>query len=248
MNFKLLIIAIIALPLSIMAQNRTNEFDNVLIKRGLTFKGGTPGANKVLTSDAAGNYTPQTLSAIDPNSLTNLANNVGISWTGQGTKVMTPVLDYAIILTNGAPLGPFAVTNAPNFFTSASLNTFNALTTFNANTTNNMTMITSNQIIRGGIAYIGRAEKTANYTNTINDYYIAWKGTTAGQVTNFLPSGVLNGRTYVIKDAQYSASTTNIVLKPLSTDTIERLPSLFINVNGQARTVTYDGVSNWEVN
>lgn len=194
MNFKLLI-ALIALPLSVMAQNRTNEFDNVLINRGLTFKGGTPGANRVLTSDAVGNYTPQVLPASS---------------------------------------GPFATTNANNFFISSVTNIVNG------------SLSTSNLVLMGGMT-INRKVVSNNYTNLPNDYYIAWIGTTSGQPTNFLATGSANGKVYVIKDSQRSASTTNIIVKPLSTDTIMGTNFYPININGQSITITYDGTSNWEI-
>lgn len=237
MNFKLLI-ALIALPLSVMAQNRTNEFDNVLINRGLTFKGGTPGLNKVLTSDAAGNYTPQTISAIDPTSLTNVTTSAtGFSWTGQGTKVMDLGVNFAIIVTNGGTysLGPYAVTNgANNFFVSSVTNTVNG------------SLSTSNLVLMGGMT-INRKVVSANYTNLPNDYYIAWSGTTSAQPTNFLATGSASGKTYIIKDSQRSSSTTNIIIKPLSTDTIMGTNFYPLNINGQSISITYDGTSNWEI-
>lgn len=112
MNFKILL-ALMVIPLSVMAQNRTNEFDNVFIKRGLTFSGGTPGSGRVLTSDAVGNYTPQVIPASS---------------------------------------GPFATTNAENFFLISSPNTFNAPT------------LTSNLTVRGDYV-LG---STASHSGTFN--------------------------------------------------------------------------------
>lgn len=86
MKLKLLILIMI-LPFTLMAA-QTNVSDNVLIRNNFQFTGGVVGSGKVLTSDAVGYWTPQSL--------------------------MT--------------LGAFAVTNAPNFFTTSSLNTFNAPT------------------------------------------------------------------------------------------------------------------------
>lgn len=88
MNFKILV-ALIVLPLSVIAQNRTNEFDNVLINRGLTFKGGTPGSSKVLTSDSVGNYTPQNI------------NDLITTNTGTITALQYGVVADAVKLTRG---------------------------------------------------------------------------------------------------------------------------------------------------
>ena len=252
MNFKLLL-ALSLIPFVALAQNRTNEFDNVLINRGITFKGGTPGANKVLTSDAAGNYTPQTITSLNGTIVTNVAlvSTPFIVMSGQGTPVLT-ITGVGTVVTNGASptfvnLTTSGLVQNSGVVTNSSQTVMNGQVTVNAFQTNNMTLTTSNIIMRGGMVF-ARTTKSANYTNTINDYYIAWTGTTAATVTNFLPTGVLNGRTYVIKDSQRSASTTNIIIKPLGSDTILGTSSFPININGQSVTITYDGVSNWEPN
>lgn len=377
MNFKILV-ALIVLPLSVMAQNRTNEFDNVLINRGMTFKGGTPGVNKFLMSDAAGNYTPQTITAAGlpsnivtnngPNTftsasfntfngpslfvgaITNTSNNSiigstsglqinyntgkstwlgvnsfefdarrirdssdritvdaenttlrypatsstalqwangtwqgsnnipfsinintgtinGGTWSNTGTAffiasnlnmnttsriagmlntdILTNITSSTLTVTGqgthtinvegSAGTGASALTNVSNFFISSSTNVYNG------------GIITSNLTMTGGMT-VNRKVVTVNYTNTANDYYIAWLGTTSAQPTNFLATGFGNGKTYLIKDAQRSASTTNIIIKPLSSDTIMGASSYFININGQSITITYDGTSNWEIN
>lgn len=88
-----LILVILFLPFLAMAV-QTNVFDNVLIRNNFQFTGGTPGANKVLTSDASGKYTPQSL---------------------------------------GAGFGPFAVTNASNWYINSSTNFFGTKTAFGTN-------------------------------------------------------------------------------------------------------------------
>lgn len=365
MKFKLIILSLM-LPLS--AMGATNAFDNVLIKNNFVFTGGTPGAGKILTSDASGNYLPQTPTYGDVFAASNnvftgfnrfnnttlfvgaITNTSGASvigdsgslvinfatgkstWLGQNafefdarrirdssnritvdaenttlrypatsstsiqwvnatlhnsngvatvnyhnrflfgtwsntgpaffvatnidmnsfsriagmlnTEIITNITSASLTVTGqgthtinveGGASGAFAVTNANNFFTSASANTFNGTQTF------------SNTIYRGGMV-LNRKAVANNYTNTSEDYYLSYMNVTSGQPTNFLNTGFPNGQTFIIKDGARAASTTNIILKPLSTDTIMGVPSYFININGQSITVTYDGTSNWEIN
>lgn len=184
--------------------------------------------------------------------LTNIANNVGISWAGQGTPVMTPSLNYSIIVTNGsaASLSSLSVSGVTTL-TGATTNVGAVVqvdsVTQNGSVTNNGLLAVSN-VVYLGTHTVKRRQVSANTTNN-QDYYIAWKGTTAAQVTNFLSTNnVPAGRMLIIKDAQRAASLTNIILFPMNGTTIGMTNSMPINVNGQSITIIYDGTSNWELN
>lgn len=237
-----------------------NFLTNVANASGISFSGLgtstlTPALNFSIIVTNNGSYSFGTVNGKTPATLVTNISSSTLTVTGQGTSTLN--------VEGGS--GAAALTNAANYFTTSSPNTFNSWSLFsgsvtNASTvinngvvtvnqfqTNNMTLITSNIIMRGGMVF-ARSEKTVNYTNTINDYMISWKGTTVAAPTNFLATGLLNGRTYVIKDAQRSAATTNIVVKPLSSDTIGGATSYTLRLNGESITITYDGVSNWEIN
>lgn len=115
---------IMLLPFAAMAAN-TNVMDRVLIRSIFQFTGGTPSAGAVLTSDAAGFYTPQSLQS----------------------------------------LGGFAYTNQNNFFTTASINTFNAST------------FTSNLFVRGQL--------NINTNSTYNPFYSVVSHPLPGQTLNY---------------------------------------------------------------
>lgn len=87
MKLKLLLF-ILLLPLSLFAAN-TNVFDRVLIRSDFQFTGGTPGAGKVLTADAAGNtswVTPGSGSLlIGQTSLSLTETWLGTTWANLGT-------------------------------------------------------------------------------------------------------------------------------------------------------------------
>ena len=102
--------------------------------------------------------------------------------------------------------------------------------------------------IQGG-QIVNRVTKSVNYTNTVNDYMISWAGTTSAQPTNFFLAAPANGTTFIAKDGQRSASTTNIVIFPLGADTINGTTSMRLLQNGQSLTFTYNSTTgNWEPN
>lgn len=94
-----------------------------------------------------------------------------------------------------------------------------------------------------------RVQTGTNYNIRQTDFYIAVKGTTATVQTNFLPALgglVADGTMFRIKDAQQSATTTNIVIMPAGSDKIDNASSLTFSVSGSSKLFIYDGVSNWE--
>lgn len=112
MKYKLLLFLFL-LPFIANAAN-TNVFDRVLIRSTFQFSGGTPGLNKVLTSDAAGFYTPQSISALEATLVTNIVSSVpAISITGQGGHTIT-LNQVGTIITNGAS-PTFITLNATTF-------------------------------------------------------------------------------------------------------------------------------------
>lgn len=99
MKYKLLLL--ILMPFSLMAA-RTNSFDSVQINNSLLFLGGTPGVNKVLTSDATGFYTPQSLVALEATMVTNITTTAPfLSISGQGTHTLA-IAPVGTVITNGA--------------------------------------------------------------------------------------------------------------------------------------------------
>lgn len=117
-----------------------------------------------------------------------------------------------------------------------------------ANFTTNTITLSQPTFINSGLR-VKRVQTGTNYTLRATDYYIAVKGTTATVVTNFLPAAggnVGSGTSFIIKDAQQSAATTNIVIMPSGGDTIDNAASQTIIVNGDAQLLIFDGVSNWE--
>ena len=178
---------------------------------------------------------------------TAFGQNVIQGDAGRGTSVSRGRLG---VITNNVPINTYLqLTSTGVYFNplnvnvhTASNNTFQAGTSqiFNGSTT------TSNLTIRGSV-FLNRVTKTVNYTNSDSDVYIVWKGTTSAQPTNFLATGSAAGRFLIIKDGQRSALTTNIIVKPLGSDTIDGASSYHINNNGDSITIIYDGTSNWEI-
>lgn len=300
MKLKLLI-AVLLIPFSAFGV-QTNVFDNVLIRNNFQFTGGTPGLNKVLTSDATGKYTPQSLIALDATIITNATSSGGtvtitgqgthilnlesvfpsfgitninssipsanITWTGQGTRIFTPVVSYM-----GA--GGFVTNNSsPTFGTVNGLLPANIVTNITDGTTGLLTFTgrgtriyvptinssSTGVVTNGSSASVSQLKITGglfnkfvttgtNYTSSITDFMVQYRGTTATQVTNFLPAistTITNGFTLVIKDGQRSAGTTNIVIFPNGTDTISQSTNLYINVNGGSFNLMVDGPNkNW---
>jgi hypothetical protein len=186
------------------------------------------------------------------------ATSTTLTVTGQGTSVLNieSQLVNAHTITNITSAGSIITitgqgTKVANIETSAGrTNAFNLWTanqTFNAVVTNTGTVNNGLTTQNGGLV-LNRITKTDHYTNSASDYMISWFGTTVGQPTNSLLATPANGTTYTIKDAQMSASLTNIIIKPLGADTIDRAASARLMVNGQSITVTYNSTTgNWEI-
>ena len=112
MKLKLLLLLFL-LPFVVNAAI-TNVNDNLLIRNNFQFTGGTPGLNKVLTSDASGFYVPQSILAIQSSLVTNIVSSVpAISITGQGGNTIT-LNQVGTIITNGAS-PTFITLNATTF-------------------------------------------------------------------------------------------------------------------------------------
>lgn len=104
---------------------------------------------------------------------------------------------------------------------------------------------TSNINIHGGIK-INPSTKTANYTNTVRDSYISWIPAVAAP-TNFFLATPPDGTLFTVKDANLSAFTTNITIKPLGSDTVEKATSIKLLQNGEAGSFRYNATTaNWE--
>lgn len=117
-----------------------------------------------------------------------------------------------------------------------------------ATTANIQTPTTGYWYPRGG-QRVNKVLTTTNYTFGISDYAVSFKPNQAGTtITGLLPAATIhitNGWTYLVKDAQQSAATTNIVLIPSGSDTVDRATSKTISANGGALQLIYDG-ANWE--
>lgn len=141
-----LFIAILLFPFLAIAAN-TNSFDNVLIKNNMQFTGGTPGANKVLTSDAVGYYTPQSLISLDATLLTNATSTGGtVAITGQGTHVLNlesvfptfgltniTIVSAPYLVASGQGTRTITLTGQGTVVTNNSSPTLNALTVTSIN-------------------------------------------------------------------------------------------------------------------
>lgn len=189
MKLKLLVIFLL-LPLSLMAA-QTNVNDNLLIKNNFQFIGGTPGLNKVLTSDASGFYTPQSLVALEASMITNVTTTAPfLLISGQGTHTL------AI-----APVGTVVTNNASPTFTGLTVNGnstlgVNAASTFS---TPGVTWTAVNGIVMNGGVLAFPATTAGTVTNgAANNLYAGQiNGTASGGITTFGTSSdtnlVING-------------------------------------------------------
>lgn len=86
---------------------------------------------------------------------------------------------------------------------------------------------------------------TAAYTALLNDFALGAK-TSGGAFAVNLPKSSMAGmgKTYIIKDAQGSASVNNITITPNGTETIDGATTLLISTNFDAKYLITDG-ANW---
>lgn len=130
---------------------------------------------------------------------------------------------------------------------SATTNSFGADST-STNNFNGNVIVNNNAFFKSGM-FVNVKITPTNYTDSVSDFMVGYKGTILAQVTNFLPAistQVTNGFSLIIKDAQASAGTTNIIILPSGSDTIDFQSSKTINANGQSVNITVDAVNkNW---
>jgi hypothetical protein len=230
------------LGLTVSGSGNTRTFGidpAILLTNGMNISVGTVNGRNVATFITNATSTSLTIGGqgthvltiespiVNAHTITNItATGPSLGITGQGTKI------FNISSSAGA-------TNAFNFWTTAQ--------TYNGVNTNSGIVNNGQTTVNGGLV-LKRVTKTDHYTNSASDYMISWFGTVVAQPTNSLPATPPDGTTYLIKDAQASASTTNIVIKPLGSDTIGRSSSTRLMVNDQAITITYNSTTgNWEI-
>lgn len=109
--------------------------------------------------------------------------------------------------------------------------------------------VVGQSMFRGGV-YFNFVTTATNYTDSVSDNFVSYRGVTATAVTNFLPAingtTITNGFVLTVKDGANSANLTNIVIFPSGSDTVTGSASRTMNASGQSISLIVDGPNkNW---